>query len=69
MLMDERPLPASSERLNEREAVIAQLPTLLPKEREEDKGRGGSEGAGIGWRASNRRCVEVGEDVRVRSRP
>lgn len=38
VLMDGRPLPASSERLNERGAVITQLPTLLPEEREEAGG-------------------------------
>lgn len=38
MLTDGRPLPASSERLNERGAVIAQLPTLLPEERGRPRG-------------------------------
>lgn len=33
MLMDGRPLPAFSERLNERGAVITKLPTVLPEER------------------------------------
>lgn len=38
--------------------------------REEYRGRlGGSKRAEIGWRASDRRCVEVGEDVREKSRP
>lgn len=38
VLMDGRPLPASSERLNERGAVITRLPTLLPEERGRQKG-------------------------------
>lgn len=33
VLMDGRPLPAYSERLNERGAVITRLPTLLPEEK------------------------------------
>lgn len=40
-LMDGRPLPASSERLNERGTVITRLPSLLPEEggrRKEDGG-------------------------------
>lgn len=71
VLMDGRPLPASSERLNERGAVITQPPTLLPEERgrRRRKGAGGATRAGTGWRASGRRRVEVGEDVGERSRP
>ncbi len=40
--MDGRPLPASSEQLNKRGAVITQLPTLLPEE-------GGRRGGRAGW--------------------
>ncbi len=40
VLMDGRPLPASSERLNERGAVITRLPTLLPEERDRQRRRG-----------------------------
>lgn len=58
VLMDGRPLPASSERLNERGAVIAQLPILLPEEGERQRRWGGGG-----------RCVDVGEDDRKRSRP
>ncbi|CAK6956387.1 hypothetical protein EYF80_025915 [Scomber scombrus] len=46
VLMDGRPLPASSERLNERGAVITRLPTLLPEERGRQKVEGGREGGG-----------------------
>lgn len=44
VLMDGRPLPASSERLNEKGAVIARLPTLLPAERGKQREEGGSRG-------------------------
>ena len=49
VLMDGRPLPASSERLNERGAVITRLPTLLPEER----GRQKVEGEGGGKESRN----------------
>lgn len=66
VLMDGRPLPASSEQLNERGAVITRLPTLLPEERGKQEGGGGSKRAG--WWASDGQCVKVGEDDRESSR-
>ncbi|TNN63856.1 hypothetical protein EYF80_025915 [Liparis tanakae] len=41
VLTDGRPLPASSERLNERRVVITQLPTPLPEERGRQRGTEG----------------------------
>lgn len=41
MLMDGRPLPASSERFDERGAVISRLLILLPEEGERQRRRGG----------------------------
>lgn len=58
VLMDGRPLPASSERLNERGAVITQLPTLLPEER----GRRRRKGAG-GQREQELDGEPVADDV------
>lgn len=43
VLMDGRPLPASSERWDGRGAVIAQLPMLLPEEGERQRRVGGDD--------------------------
>lgn len=60
VLTDGRPLPASSERLNERGAVIAQLPTLLPEERHRQRRR--EDGVGSGeWGGSQREQEVDGE--------
>lgn len=63
VLMDGWPLPASSERLNQRGAVITGLPTLLLELRGGRGSRGGAKRAGVRWRAGEGRCAEAGDEI------